>query len=58
MTALERRPAPLPASLPWVVAGVGAWGAVLLPRSPFWVLVAVGAVAEARRRAAEPSPTA
>ena len=50
VTELERGPEPLPPALPWVLAGVGGWGAVVLPRSPFWVLVALGGAAEAGRR--------
>ena len=56
VTALERRPQPLPRALPGVVAAVGLWGVVLLPRSPFWVLLALGVVAEVRRRRFGPSP--
>lgn len=50
VTSLEHRPSPLPRSLPWALAGVGAWGAALLPRSPFWVLGVLAALAEVRRR--------
>lgn len=52
VTSVERRDARLPVSLPWVLAGIGGWGIVFLPRSPFWALVALGVVAGLRRRKA------
>ena len=54
VTSLEHRVSPLPRSLPWVLLGVCAWGVVLLPRPPFWVLGALAGVAEVRRRRASP----
>jgi hypothetical protein len=50
VTSVERLEAPLPRSLPWLLAGIGGWGIVFLPKSPFWALVALGVVAEVRRR--------
>ncbi len=50
VTALERTPGPLPRGLPLVLAGLGTWGAVQLPRSPFWVLLLLAGVAERGRR--------
>jgi hypothetical protein len=50
VTVVERRPEPLPRALPAVLLGLGVWGVVLLPRSPFWVLPTLGLVAELRRR--------
>lgn len=54
VTSLEHRVSPLPRSLPWVLLGVGVWGVVLLPRSPFWLLVGLAGLAEVRRRRASP----
>ena len=54
VTSLEHRVTPLPRSLPWVLLGVGAWGVVLMPASPFWVLGALAGLAEVRRRRASP----
>jgi len=58
VTALEHRVSPLPRSLSWVLLGVGAWGVVLLPASPFWVFPALAVVAEVRRRRALVAPAA
>lgn len=61
VTSLEHHVVPLPRSLPWVLAGVGAWGLALLPASPFWVFPVLAVVAEARRRRptrAQPAPDA
>lgn len=54
VTSLEHRVSPLPRSLTWVLLGVGAWGVVLLPASPFWVFGALAGLAELRRRRASP----
>jgi hypothetical protein len=48
----ERQPAPLPAALPVALVAFGAWGVVLLPKSPFWVFGPLAALAAARRRRA------
>ena len=60
VTSLEHRVAPLPRALPWVLLGVGAWGLVQLPASPFWVFPVLALVAEVRRRRfrSAPSPAA
>jgi hypothetical protein len=50
VTSLEHRAEPLPRSLPWVLLGVGAWGVVQMPVSPFWVFPVLAGVAEVRRR--------
>lgn len=50
VSEIEHRDAPLPRALPAVLLGLGAWGVVLLPKSPFWVFVALAVLAEARRR--------
>lgn len=54
VTSLEHHVCPLPRPLPWVLLGVGVWGVVLLPASPFWVLGALAGLAEVRRRRASP----
>ena len=48
----ERQAAPLPASLPVVMTGIGAWGVLLMPKSPFWVFGPLAALAAVRRRTA------
>lgn len=58
VTSLEHHVTPLPRSLPWVLLGVGAWGIVLLPASPFWVFPVLAVGAEVRRRHARPVPAA
>lgn len=50
VTSLEHRVSPLPRALPWVLLGVGGWGLVQLPASPFWVFPVLAVVAEVRRR--------
>ena len=47
---LERRAEPMPAAVPALLGGVGLWGAALMPKSPFWVLVALAVLGQARRR--------
>jgi hypothetical protein len=47
----ERQAAPLPVSLPVALTGMGAWGVVLMPKSPFWVFGPLAALAAVRRRA-------
>lgn len=47
--ALERGRTPVPAALPLFLAGIGVWGVVLMPRSPFWVFLALAVVAVVRR---------
>lgn len=46
---LERRPEGAPRSLPLVLAGIGAWGVVLIPKSPFWVFLGLAGLAAARQ---------
>lgn len=48
----ERQAAPLPVSLPVVMTGIGAWGVLLMPKSPFWVFGPLAALAAIRRRSA------
>jgi hypothetical protein len=50
VSRIEHQEAPLPTALPAVLLGLGAWGVVLMPKSPFWVFVVLAAVAEVRRR--------
>lgn len=50
ITERERQAAPLPASLPVTMVGIGAWGVALMPKSPFWVFGALAALAAVRRR--------
>lgn len=50
VSRIEHQESPLPAALPPVLLGLGAWGVVLMPKSPFWVFVVLAAVAEVRRR--------
>ena len=49
VAVLERRPEGIPRALPLLLAGVGTWGVVLMPRSPFWVFFALAVLATARR---------
>lgn len=51
ITQIERR-GPVPRSLPLVLAGVGAWGLLFVPTSPFWVFPALAVLAQVRRRRA------
>ena len=51
---IERRTQPLPRALPLVLLGIGAWGVILLPASPFWVFPVLAGVAEIRRRTSRP----
>ena len=48
----ERQPEPVPAAHAAGLAGVGAFGAALMPRSPFWVLLRLSGLSLWRRRAA------
>ncbi|MEP6648980.1 MAG: DUF6463 family protein [Lapillicoccus sp.] len=48
----ERQPAPVPASHAGGLAVVGAFGAALLPKSPFWVLLGLSGLSLWRRRSA------
>lgn len=48
----ERQPPPLPAVHAAGLAGVGAFGAALMPKSPFWVLLGLSGLSLRRRRAA------
>jgi hypothetical protein len=50
ITERERQSAPLPVSLPVALTGMGAWGVVLMPKSPFWVFGPLAALAAVRRR--------
>jgi hypothetical protein len=52
VTERERHSRPLPASLPSALTALGAWGVLLMPKSPFWVFPLLAAVAAARRHAA------
>lgn len=52
MRSHERRGTSLPRSLPWLLAGTGLWGALLMPVSGFWALLAVAAWVFARGAAA------
>ena len=51
VTAAERGPDQVARTVPVALAGLGVWGVLTLPRSPFWVLLALAALAERRRRA-------
>ena len=51
ITERERQAAPLPASLPVAMAGIGAWGVVLMLKSPFRVFGPLAVLAAVRRRA-------
>jgi hypothetical protein len=46
---VERRGGPLPAALPVVLAGIGAFGVALDPRSGFWVFFPLAAAGAAAR---------
>ena len=48
----ERQPAPLPAAHAAGLATVGAFGAALMPKSPFWVLLGLSGLSLWRRRSA------
>jgi Family of unknown function (DUF6463) len=48
----ERQPPPVPAVHAAGLAGVGAFGAALMPKSPFWVLLGLSGLSLWRRRAA------
>jgi hypothetical protein len=48
----ERQPEPVPAAHAAGLAGVGAFGAALMPKSPFWVLLGLSGLSLWRRRAA------
>lgn len=52
ITERERQSEPLPVSLPVTLAGLGIWGVVLMPKSPFWVFGPLAALAAVRRRSA------
>ncbi len=53
VTERERQPAPLPAALPATLVALGAWGVVLMPKSPFWVFAPLAVLAAVRRRSAD-----
>lgn len=65
IAALESRGGKTPAALPLFLAGLGVWGVILMPASPFWVFIALAALAAVRNRAqrradpasAEPAPS-
>ena len=40
----------LPGAVPALLAGVGVWGAALMPKSPFWVVLALAVLGWTRRR--------
>ena len=48
----ERHEEPLPSTLPVCLAGLGVWGVLLMPKSPFWVFLALAGLAVQRRRSA------
>lgn len=50
VTEREQQPAPLPAALPVTLVALGAWGVLLMPRSPFWVFGPLAVLAAVRRR--------
>lgn len=50
VTSVERQSRTPPAGLPWVLAGIGAWGVLLMPVSPFWVFPGLAGLTVARRR--------
>lgn len=55
----EARTGTLPRFLGWSLLGLGVAGVVLMPISPFWVVIAIGALllwAPARGRAAPSTP--
>ena len=45
---LERRREPTPKALPIYLAGLGLWGVLLMPKSPFWVFIGLAVLAAAR----------
>ena len=47
---LERRDVPLPRAVALGLGGIGVWGVVLMPKSPFWVIIALGLLAARARR--------
>lgn len=51
-SVIEHRAPLLPRALPLVLLGVGAWGLLVMPKSPFWVFPILAVVAEVRRRTA------
>jgi hypothetical protein len=40
----------LPGAVPALLGGVGVWGAALMPKSPFWVVLALAVLGWTRRR--------
>ena len=50
VTEREQQPARLPAALPVTLVALGAWGVLLMPRSPFWVFGPLAVLAAVRRR--------
>ena len=50
VSVIERQARPLPRALPLVLLGIGTWGLVMMPASPFWVFPVLAVVAEVRRR--------
>lgn len=47
---LERRAVPLPRAVPLGLGGIGVWGVVLMPTSPFWAIIGLGLLAARQRR--------
>lgn len=50
VTVHERGLQPLPVALPVFLIGIGVWGVIMMPRSPFWAFLALGALAAVRGR--------
>jgi hypothetical protein len=46
----ERGKSPPSALVPGVLAALGTWGVLLLPKSPFWALIGLAGLSVARRR--------
>jgi Family of unknown function (DUF6463) len=46
----ERQQDPLPIAAPTALTGLGLWGVLLMPRSGFWALFPLAALAWRRRR--------
>jgi hypothetical protein len=47
---LERRDVPLPRAVALGLGGIGVWGVVLMPTSPFWAIIGLGLLAARARR--------
>lgn len=50
ITELEKRGGSTPPALPLILVGLGVWGIVFVPKSPFWVFIALAVVAALRHR--------